>query len=274
MNYRHAFHAGNFADVVKHLALVSILARLKKKPAPFAVSDTHSGRGLYDLAGEEALRSGEAASGIGRLLDTSDGPETLRTYLDLVLALGRDRYPGSPLIAARLLRPQDRLVAIEKHPEDAAALGAALAPSGRARVVQADGYAQLPSLLPPPERRGLILIDPPYEASDEFSQAARAVADATRRFATGIFMIWFPIKSAPAADAFCGEVRLAGPRKLLRVDVAVDGDTDKLNVAGLLIINPPYGFADDMKDVFKPLAPLLGRGRDARLRVNWLAGEE
>ena len=274
MNYRHAFHAGNFADVVKHLALVSILAHLKKKPAPFVVIDTHAGRGLYDLAGEEALRSGEAGAGIGRLLDIPGGPETLRTYLDLVLALGRDRYPGSPLIAARLLRPQDRLVAIEKHPEDVAALKVALAPYGRARVAQADGYARLPSLLPPPERRGLILIDPPYEASDEFSQVAWAVADAARRFATGIFMIWFPIKSAAAADAFCGEVRLAGPRKLLRVDVAVDGDPDKLHAAGLLIVNPPYGFAGDMKVVFALLASRLGRARAARLRVDWLAGEE
>ena len=274
MNYRHAFHAGNFADVVKHLALVSILARLKKKPAPFAVIDTHAGRGLYDLAGEEAQRSGEANAGIGRLLDILDGPGTLRTYLDLVRALGRDRYPGSPLIAARLLRPQDRLVAIEKHPEDAAALEAALAPYGRARVAQADGYARLSSLLPPPERRGLILIDPPYEASDEFSQAARVVADGYRRFATGIFMIWFPVKSASAANAFCGEVRLAGPKKLLRVDVMADGDPDKLNAAGLLIVNPPYGFADDMKDVFTLLAPRLGREKGARLRVDWLAGEE
>lgn len=274
MNYRHAFHAGNFADVVKHLALVSILAHLKKKPAPFAVIDTHAGRGLYDLAGEEAQRSGEAAAGIGHLLDVPGGPETLRTYLDLVRALGRDRYPGSPLIAARLLRPQDRLVAIEKHPEDAAALESVLALYGRARVAQADGYARLPSLLPPPERRGLILIDPPYEANDEFSQAARVVADGVRRFATGIFIIWFPIKSAQAADAFCGEVRLAGPRKLLRVDVAVDGDPEKLNAAGLLIVNPPYGFADDMKEVFKPLASRLGHERDAKLRVDWLAGEE
>jgi 23S rRNA (adenine2030-N6)-methyltransferase len=274
MNYRHAFHAGNFADVLKHLALVSILAHLKKKPAPFAVVDTHAGRGLYDLVGEEAQRSGEAAAGIGRLLDVIEGPETLRTYLDLVRALGRDRYPGSPLIAARLLRPQDRLVAIEKHPEDAAALESVLAPYGRARIAQADGYARLPSLLPPPERRGLILIDPPYEASDEFSQAARVVADGYRRFATGIFMIWFPIKSAAAAHAFCGEVRIIGPRKLLRVDVAVDGDPDRLNAAGLLIINPPYGFADDMKEVLKLLAPLLGRVRDAKLRVDWLAGEE
>ncbi len=274
MNYRHAFHAGNFADVVKHLALVSILARLKKKPAPFVVIDTHAGRGLYDLGGEEALRSGEAALGIGRLLEIPDGPETLRTYLDLVLALGKDRYPGSPLIAARLLRSQDRLVAIEKHPEDAAALESALAPYGRARVIQADGYARLAGLLPPPERRGLVLIDPPYEAGDEFSLAARAIADACRRFATGVFMIWFPVKSAAAADAFCGEMRLAGPRKLLRVDVSVDGDPDKLHTAGLLIVNPPFGLADDMKDLFKPIASPFGRERDARLRVEWVAGEE
>src|SRR4029077_8437123 len=121
----------------------------------------------------------------------------------------------------------------------------------------------------PPERRGLILIDPPYEANDEFSQAARVVADGFHRFATGIFVIWFPIKSAQAANAFCGEVRLAGPRKLLRVDVAVDRDPDKLNAAGLLIVNPSYGFADDMKDVFTLLAQRLGREKDARLRVEW-----
>jgi 23S rRNA (adenine2030-N6)-methyltransferase len=272
MNYRHAFHAGNFADVVKHLALVSILGRLKKKPTPFVVIDTHAGRGLYDLGSGEALRSGEAASGIGRLLEMPSGPETLRTYLNLVLALGRDRYPGSPLIAARLLRVQDRLVAMEKHPEDAETLAAVLAPYGRTRATLADGYARLPALLPPPERRGLILIDPPYEASDEFAQATRAVGDACRRFATGIFMIWFPIKSASAADAFCGEVRLAGPRKLLRVDVTVDGEPEKLNAAGLLIVNPPFGLALDMEDVFGPIAPRLGRS--ARLRIAWLAGEE
>jgi 23S rRNA (adenine2030-N6)-methyltransferase len=274
MNYRHAFHAGNFADVVKHLALVCVLAHLKRKEAPFVVIDTHAGSGLYDLAGEEASRSGEAAAGIGRLLDLTDGPETLKAYLELVRAPGKDRYPGSPLIAARLLRRQDRLVAIEKHPEDATALESVLAPYGRARVFHADGYARLMTLLPPPERRGLILIDPPYESNDESFLAARALAEAHRRFATGIFMIWFPIKSAPAADAFCGEVRLVGSRKLLRVDVAVDGEPDKLNTAGLLIINPPYGFAAEMKSVFKPIASRLGRNADARLRVDWLAGEE
>jgi 23S rRNA (adenine2030-N6)-methyltransferase len=274
MNYRHAFHAGNFADVTKHLALVSVLSHLKRKVAPFVVIDTHAGRGLYDLAGEEASRSGEAAAGIGRLLDLTGGPETLITYIELVRGLGHDRYPGSPLIAARLLRRQDRLVAIEKHPDDAAALDSVLAPHGRARVLHGDGYARLAALLPPPERRGLILIDPPYEASGEFAQAARAAADGCRLFATGIFLIWFPIKSASAADAFCGEVRLAGPRKLLRVDVAVDGEPGKLNAAGLLIVNPPYGFSRDMEDSFRPIASRLGRGADARLRVEWIVGEE
>jgi 23S rRNA (adenine2030-N6)-methyltransferase len=272
MNYRHAFHAGNFADVVKHLALVAILAHLKRKEAPFVVIDTHAGRGLYDLAGEEASRSGEAAAGIGRLRDLEGAGEPLGTYLELVRALGDDRYPGSPLIAARSLRQKDRLVAIEKHPEDVAALQTVLSPYARARVVHSDGYVRLPALLPPPERRGLILIDPPYEASDEFAQAARALAEAYRRFATGIFMIWFPIKSPSAADAFCGEVRLAGPRKLLRIDVAVDGAPDRLNAAGLLIVNPPYGLAGDMEEAFRPVA--LRLGRNAALRLDWLAGAE
>ncbi len=165
MNYRHAFHAGNFADVVKHLALVSILAHLRRKPAAFAAIDTHAGRGLYELGGSEAQRSGEAASGIARLLDMADGPQTLGLYLDLVRGLGAERYPGSPLIAAKLLREQDRLVAVEKHPEDLRALAAGLAPFRKARAVEGDGYARLAALLPPPERRGLILIDPPYEGA-------------------------------------------------------------------------------------------------------------
>ncbi len=274
MNYRHAFHAGNFADVIKHLALVSILIHLKKKPAPFAVIDSHAGRGLYDLTSEEARRSGEAAGGIARLAGLTDGPETLRSYLDLVRGLGAGRYPGSPLIAARLLRPQDRLVAIEKHPQEAQALGAALAPFRRARLAEADGYSRLPSLLPPPERRGLVLIDPPYEAPDEFAQVARAVADVHRRFATGIVLIWFPIKSPAAADAFCGEVLLAGPRKLLRLDIHVGAADDRLAAAGLLVVNPPFGFADDMRAVLGVVAPLLGRDGAARARVAWLAGGE
>jgi 23S rRNA (adenine2030-N6)-methyltransferase len=274
MNYRHAFHAGNFADVVKHLALVSILSHLKKKPAPFAAIDTHAGRGLYGLKSEEAQRGGEAASGIARLLDIADGPETLRLYLDLVRGVGADVYPGSPLIAAKLLREQDRLIAIEKHPEDFRVLARTLAPIRRARAVEADGYARLAALLPPPERRGLILIDPPYEAPDEFAQAAQAVADALKRFATGIVVIWFPIKSAAAADAFCGEVLATGPSKMLRLDIAVGGSAERLGAAGLLVINPPFGFAADMGAVLEIAAPRLGRDAPARHEIRWLAGAQ
>ena len=274
MNYRHAFHAGNFADVIKHIALVSILTGLKKKPAPFAAIDTHAGRGLYDLTGEEALRSGEAVCGIGRVLDIANGPETLRLYLDLVRGCGPGRYPGSPLIAAKLLRETDRLIAIEKRPEDFRALSAVLAPFRRARAAEADGYARLGALLPPPERRGLILVDPPFEAPDEFAQAVGAVAGALRRFATGIVVVWFPVKSAVAADAFCGEVLALGPRKALRIDIAVDKPGDRLGAAGLLVINPPYGFSGDMAAVLDMVAPRLGRDGAARWEIRRLAGEE
>ena len=274
MNYRHAFHAGNFADVAKHLALVAILAHLKKKPAPFAVIDTHAGRGLYDLGGAEAKRSGEAAWGIGRLRDLAEGPPSLQLYLDVVRSCGEERYPGSPLIAAKLLRPEDRLVAIEKHPEDFAVLKGALSPFRRARAIEADGYARLPALLPPNERRGLVLIDPPYEAPDEFSLAARAVADMLRRFATGIALIWFPVKSAADANAFAGEVLAAGPAKLLRLDVDAGSETGKMGAAGLLVINPPFGFRDEMRAALAFLAPLLGRRGPARIRLDWLSGGE
>jgi 23S rRNA (adenine2030-N6)-methyltransferase len=274
MNYRHAFHAGNFADVIKHLALVSILTSLKKKPAPFAVIDTHAGRGLYDLTGGEAQRSGEAAAGIAQVLDLTGGPETLRLYLDLVRGSGAGRYPGSPLIAAKLLREKDRLIAIEKHPEDFRALSSVLGPFRRARPVEADGYARLGALLPPPERRGLILIDPPFEAPDEFTQAIHAAEGVLRRFATGIVVVWFPVKSAVAADAFCGEVLALGPAKALRVDIAVDKTGGRLGAAGLLVINPPFGFSADMAAALEIVAPRLGRGGTARWEIARLAGEE
>src|SRR5258708_5977154 len=200
MNYRHAFHAGNFADVVKHIALVAILLHLRRKDAAFAVIDTHAGRGLYDLSAEAAERTGEAQKGIGRILAMPQAgaayPAVLARYIETVKAAGDGFYPGSPLIAAHLLRPQDRLVAIEKHPEEAAALAKALPPLANLRSECADGYARLNALLPPPERRGLVLIDPPFEAPDEFQQAARTLGEALPRFANGIYLLWYPPKSA------------------------------------------------------------------------------
>jgi len=267
MNYRHGYHAGNFADVVKHIALIAILTHLKKKDTPFAVIDSHGGRGLYDLAGEAARKTGEAANGIDRLRNLSTPlPPALAAYL--ALAGQGVSYPGSPLITARLLRPIDRLVAIEKQPEEAAALHAVLAPWRKATVEVADGYARLPRLLPPPERRGLILVDPPFEAADEFEQLAAALRAAWRRFPTGIYLIWYPLKAQGAAEAFVGEMLATGTAAALTIEIAIEAAEGKLSRAGLLVLNPPYGFAEEMSAVLARLEPALA----ARTRLEKRAG--
>jgi len=274
MNYRHAYHAGNFADVMKHTALVAVLLHLRKKQAPFAVIDTHAGRGLYDLSGTEAGKTGEARQGIASLGDAPAGNEVLQTYLDTARSFGSGTYPGSPLIAAHLLRPQDRLVAIEKHPEECEALTTALKPFHKTRAVCADGYERLAALLPPQERRGAILIDPPFEAPDEFAQMADALGNALRRFATGIYLLWFPIKTKSDADALSGEVLARGATKLLRLQLDVGASAEgRLTQTGLLIVNPPYGFDAQMREALSALAAPLGRGRPAQWSVEWLAGE-
>jgi 23S rRNA (adenine2030-N6)-methyltransferase len=274
MNYRHAYHAGNFADVVKHIALTGVLLHLRKKDAPFAVIDTHAGRGLYDLSGKEALRTGEAGAGVARLrgFQAEDAPPTLATYLELAGGWGADRYPGSPLIAARLLRPQDRLVAIEKHPEEEAALKKSLQPYPKARAEHADGYGRLRALLPPQERRGVVLIDPPYESETDFADAAKAVGEILKRFATAVILIWFPIKSKADANTFCGEVLASGVTKALRVDISLvaltpRADKERLSSAGLVVINPPYEFDQEMTRAIEIVAPLM----QAHASVNWLA---
>jgi len=273
VNYRHAYHAGNFADVMKHIALVAVLLHLRKKDAPFAVIDTHAGRGLYDLGGGEAVKTAEAADGVLKLKADAQAPAAYSTYLDLARAGGETHYPGSPLIAARLLRPQDRLVAIEKHEEEFAALSGALKPFAKAHAICADGYERLNALLPPPERRGVVLIDPPYEAPDEFARAAQMLVAAHRRFATGIYLLWYPVKSAVDADALCGEVKAGSIQKALRIelDIGMSGDRpDALHAAGLLVVNPPYQFDTDMDAVLKLLVAQLGRSETARSRLSWL----
>jgi len=272
LNYRHGYHAGNFADVVKHIALIAILMHLRKKETPFAVIDTHAGRGSYDLSGEQAKKTSEAEGGIGRLRGLAPPlPAALAAYLEIA-GQGAD-YPGSPLIAARLLRPADRLVAIEKHPEEAALLRAVLAPWRKASVEEADGYARLPKLLPPPERRGLILIDPPFEAVDEFAALAAAVRAAHRRFATGIALIWYPVKAPGEAGAFVGEVLAGGAGAALTIEIAIDAPPSsegkaRLSRAGLLVLNPPFGFAGEIAAILALLEPALA----ARTRLEKRAG--
>jgi 23S rRNA (adenine2030-N6)-methyltransferase len=269
VNYRHGYHAGNFADVVKHVALVAILLHLRKKDAAFSAVDSHGGRGAYDLSGEQAARTDEARNGVARLTDLSgDMPEALSTYLSLVKE--NRLYPGSPLIAARLLRPQDRLTAVEKHPEEFAALKDVLSPFRNSSAEKGDGFSRTIKLMPPPSRRGLVLLDPPFELPDEFSNLAGTLRDSYRKFATGIYLAWYPIKSQAEADAFTGEVLAAGMAKAMVIDASVPALEGKLGKAGLLVINPPYGFEAAMKASAALIAPRL----EARIGTRWIAGSE
>ncbi|HEX3430886.1 MAG TPA: 23S rRNA (adenine(2030)-N(6))-methyltransferase RlmJ [Rhizomicrobium sp.] len=275
MNYRHVFHAGNFADVIKHISLISVLRHLRRKEKPFCVIDTHAGRGLYDIESSEAARSREAGTGIARIRDLAlqaGLPDSLSVYLDCVKSEGEGHYPGSPRLAARLLRPQDRLVAIEKQPEEAEALAKALAGFSRARAIAGDAYASLAALLPPRERRGLVLIDPPYEADDEFLRVAALLEDAYRRFATGIYLLWLPMKSRNETEALGGELRTQGIVPAIRVDIDTDasGGADKrrLSSAGVIVVNPPYTFEREMRAAAQLLAPRLGHSIDAPAQIS------
>jgi 23S rRNA (adenine2030-N6)-methyltransferase len=278
MNYRHAFHAGNFADCLKHAALVAVLLHLRKKSTPFAIIDTHGGRGLYDISADEASKTGEAQDGIGRLLHLDSVPGVLEPYRDCVRSFGENTYPGSPLIAAKMLRAQDRLIAIEKHPDEFVALASTLRDEKRARVVQGDYLRELPRLLPPAERRGLVLMDPPYETEDEFATATRALIAAHGRFPTGIFLLWYPAKERPLVVATAGELLNAGITSLLQVELDVGaagrrsiGIRERLSAAGLLVVNPPFGFAEEMRRIMPFLEKILVQGEGAKGRIHSFA---
>lgn len=276
MNYRHAYHAGNFADVHKHVALTSILLHMQKKDKPFVVIDTHAGRGEYDTGGMEAARTGEAASGIGRLEGHSAHNAALAAYLEIVRRLGAGKYPGSPLIAAHLLRRQDRLVAIERQPEEFVPLRASLDSFPNASALEGDGYIRLRALLPPPERRGLVLIDPAYEDTNEMEQMLEAFRDAYGRFSTGVYALWYPLKIPARIDAFVGELRTLGRINLLSLAIDIGAgegvSPDRLSASGLLVVNPPFGFDVEMRDASAELLSMLHRGPGANTSVEWLAG--
>jgi 23S rRNA (adenine2030-N6)-methyltransferase len=280
VNYRHAFHAANFADVLKHAALARILLHLCTKPTAFHVIDTHSGAGLYDLTGPEASRTGEWSYGIGCLRAAPLAPEIvslLAPYLEAVAAFNPgetlERYPGSPLLALRLMRAQDRLTACELEPAAAIALKRALAGDPRATSVVIDGWVALKAYLPPKERRGLVLIDPPFEQPDEFSRLAHAIVNAWRKWATGVYMLWYPIKDRRAAAAFARALTASAMPKILRAELDVGASETELGAAGLILVNPPWRLADELKVLLDPLARFLARGPGGGYRVDWLRGE-
>jgi 23S rRNA (adenine2030-N6)-methyltransferase len=282
MNYRHAFHAGSFADVIKHIVLARILTYLQEKPAAFRVIDTHAGAGLYDLEGEEARRSGEWLSGIARIMQARLSNETAaltKPYLDIVRAFNPPgelkTYPGSPLIARGLLRPQDRLVACEVEPMARRALIDALRRDTQARVVDLDGWVALPAFVPPKERRGLVLIDPPFEAKDEFERLGATFSEAFAKWPTGIYLIWYPAKSRRATESLAQLVaRVAAaakpPGKCLRLEFSVAPQTAGAPLAstGLLIVNPPFTLQGELKTILPELEKPLGQGGAARFRLD------
>src|ERR1700736_4192184 len=281
MNYRHAFHAGGFADVIKHIVLVRILTYLQDKPAAFRVIDTHAGAGVYDLAGDEARRGGEWLTGIARVMQARFSEKTaplINPYLDIVRAFNRERelkaYPGSPLIARALLRPQDRLTACEVEQKARKHLIDALRRDTQARVVDLDGWLALPAFVPPKERRGLVLIDPPYEQKDEFERLAAGFAEAFAKWPTGSYLLWYPVKSRRATDSLARHVAQSvadgtPPGKCLRLEFSVAPQMAGagLTPAGLLIVNPPWTLMGELKTILPELEKPLGQGGAGRFRL-------
>ncbi len=257
MNYRHAFHAGNAADCVKHALLVALLDALRRKPAPFFVLDTHAGVGRYELLTGPSERTGEWRDGIARLLH--DPPEALRRYVGLVEACGPGPvYPGSPLLIRAMLRDVDRLACCELHPEDAAALKSLFRGDRQVGVHGRDGYECVRALLPPQQGRGLVLLDPPYERDDEFERIVQALRDGAARFGHGVYAGWYPIKHRSPVTALHEAVRLSGLRDVVAAELwwRAPVDPAALNGCGLLVRNPPYGFEDEARTI---LEALLGR---------------
>jgi len=282
MNYRHGFHAGNFADVQKHITLIAILDYLAQKESAFCVLDTHAGRGSYDLVAGQAERTREYAEGIGRIWQAADAPPLTRRYLDVVRAFNRERtgsdtlsaYPGSPRIARLLMRAQDRLVACELHPEEHALLKAEFRGDKQVAVHGRDGWEALGGLLPPKEKRGLVLIDPPYEAQEaELQQAAETLKDAQRKFPNGIFALWYPIKERPTINRFQQTVLRMDLGNVLAAEICVWPDDARLhlNGSGMLIVNPPWQLDVQLKKELPWLWQHLSQQRLGKFDLRWLS---
>jgi 23S rRNA (adenine2030-N6)-methyltransferase len=283
MNYQHAFHAGNFADVHKHVVQTLILEHLRAKAAAFRVIDSHAGAGRYDLLGPQAMRSPEWHDGIERLWraaqDLPDGGALAlaKPYLAIVSAQNPSgalrHYPGSPLIAQALLRPQDRLILCEIEPRAAASLKAALHGDARVKVLGLDGWMAVKANVPPKERRGLVVIDPPYEAADDFTRLAGALGEAHRKWPGGIYLLWYPIKERGGADALARRLRRLDLPKVLRCEIALGEPRAGAGLvgSGLIVVNPPYTLERSL-EILLPVFVRVFSGNGVH-RLDWLAGE-
>ena len=278
MNYRHAYHAGNHADVLKHAVLARLLEHMKKKDKPFRVIDAHAGIGVYDLSGIEAGKTGEWEGGIGKLAEPfAPGVEALLApYRAVIAALnpqgGLRYYPGSPELALRLMRPQDRLIANELHPQDAVALEREYLRDQRCDVTSMDAETCLKAKLPPPERRGLILVDPPYEVKNEAEKTVRMLEQAVRRFAQGVFVVWYPLKADQTAETVLAGAKEIGLPATLKVELRVREAFSGGGLAGsgLVILNTPWKLDRELKLLVPALAARMGLGHWGEGTVSWI----
>lgn len=278
MNYRHLYHAGNFADIAKHVALVYCLAALKRKDAAFFALDSHAGRGFYDLQSAEAQKSGEAERGVQKLIVSALGNPALAEYFAAIRAKRGKRlarYPGSPALIARALRPQDRALFVELMPAEARAAEREIESHGRLRTEISDGYAALKAFLPPEERRGLVLIDPPYESLDELKTMLQAFAEAYRRWPSGTYLLWYPIRSAAQRSLVHGRFEALRIPKMLLADLAIHPDDAGLGLAGsgLLIVNPPYGTDEFLREAYAAIHAAIAAAGSGYVQVERLTPE-
>lgn len=279
MNYRHAFHAGNHADVFKHIVLTRLIALMSRKEQPFAYIDTHAGLGLYDLSGDQATRTGEWLEGIARLWQATDRPALTDDYVKVINRLNAEGelryYPGSPELARRLMRQQDRVLLNEKHPDDGQLLKDNMKKDPRVAVHLGEGWHVPRALLPVAEKRAVMLIDPPFEQLDELQRCAKAMKETIGRMRQTVAAIWYPIKDdARALKRFYQELTSTGAPKLLRVELLVHPlDTPQsLNGSGLVISNPPWGLEEELNTLMPWLANLLGQSQGG-WKMDWLIAE-
>ena len=277
MNYRHAFHAGGFSDVVKHLILSRLVEYLKLKPAAFRVIDTHAGAGRYDLTSREAQRSPEWVEGVKRLIDKGLPPRAQELAAPYLSAIGSElrSYPGSPVLVRTLLRRQDRLEAVELHPEDATVLKETFAGDIQTRVIALDGWLALGAHVPPKEKRGLVLVDPPFEEDGEWARLVEGLQKAHKRWPGGTYALWYPLKEPREVSAFAAALKRAGLPKILRAEVTIRKPSapPRLYGSGMIVVNPPFVLEDELRVLLPALATVLSDNGQGTHRIEWLSRE-
>ncbi|XBS69661.1 23S rRNA (adenine(2030)-N(6))-methyltransferase RlmJ [Acerihabitans sp. KWT182] len=279
LSYRHSFHAGNHADVLKHTVLSLILSAMKEKEKPFLYLDTHAGAGRYLLNSDRAERTGEYHDGIARIWQREDCPALLAPYLTVINHYNRGGtlryYPGSPLIARQLLREHDRLHLTELHSSDYPLLRGEFQKDARAEVQRADGYQQLKSQLPPPSRRGVILIDPPYEMKTDYQDVISGIQEGYKRFATGVYALWYPVVLRQQVKRILAGLEKTGIRRILQIELAISPDSDRrgMTASGMIVVNPPWMLEQQMNELLPWLHQALAPEGHGHTLTRWVVPE-